>query len=151
MDSVQRLIALYTYAEANQIDVDWFCMRLAESMSMPIDADQCAIVIDPLRVCSIRDEAEKLAHELGHCETGGFYPEYAPLDERQRQEVRADRWSIKHVLPFERLREAVWAGRDTLYDLAEYFDLSESFVQKAIDYYTGPCGLNFQKNLPDDC
>lgn len=151
MDSVQRVVSLYTYAGANQIDVDWFCMKRAETMSMPIDADQCVIVIDPLRVRSMRDEAEKLAHELGHCATGGFYARHAPLEERRRQEVRADRWAIQHVLPFELLREAIWAGRETLNELADYFELSEAFIQKAIDYYTGPCGLSFQKILPADC
>ena len=63
----------------------------------------------------------KLAHELGHCETGSFYNRYAKLDLRQKHENRADKWAIQHLIPVEELDEAVADGYTDLPSLAEHF------------------------------
>lgn len=134
---------LYQYAEEHNIDVDWRIMSTAESLSIQWTDGTCAVVMDPTRFASNADETWKLSHELGHCETGSFYNRNSALDERRRNEERADRWAIRNVLPFEDLEEAVESGARELWELAERFDLPEQMVKKAIDYYTGPCGLSF--------
>ena len=67
----------------------------------------------------------------------------APLDERGRNEQRADRWAIEHLLPFSALDQALAAGHGTPSELAELFDLPQYFVEMAIAYYTGPKALTF--------
>ena len=84
----------------------------------------------------IQDEKLKLTHELGHCCTGSFYNEYSACDIRQKCENRADRWAIKQLIAEEELDEAVANGHTEIWDLADYFDVTEEFMRKAVCLYT---------------
>ena len=106
-----------------------------EAISLQAPDGSCFIAIDPFALQSVADEKIKLAHELGHCETGSFYNEYSPLDIRQKHENRAKRWAIKKLLPKQELSEAVENGFCELWELAELFDLPEPFIKEAIAYY----------------
>lgn len=77
-----------------------------------------------------------LAHELGHCETGSFYNQYAALDVRQRHENRADKWAIWHLVPEDALDQAVADGYTDLPSLAEHFCVTVPFMRKAVCWYT---------------
>ena len=63
-------IALYDLAEEHGIPVYWFDLYTAESLSVIQEDGNCAIALDPWRMPTLADEKVKLAHELGHCETG---------------------------------------------------------------------------------
>ena len=76
----------------------------------------------------------KLAHELGHCETGAFYNEYSKFDIRAKHERRANKWAIKKLIPEDELKEACTFCYNR-YELAEHFGVTEDFMQKALDYY----------------
>lgn len=126
---------LYDYADNAGITVDRFMMSHAESLSEPIGNG--AIAIDPFRITSSADEKVKLAHELGHCERGAFYNPYTSFDIVARHENRADTWAIKKLVPKDELNDAVLNGRIELWELAEYFGVTEPFMQKAISLYGG--------------
>ena len=81
-------------------------------------------------------ERTQLAHEIGHCETGSFYSRYVKVDSRQRHENRADKWAIHKLIPSDRLNEAVSQGHTEIWELAEYFEVTEDFMRKAVCYYT---------------
>ena len=81
------------------------------------------------------EEKVKLAHELGHCETGSFYNRWAMLDVRQKHENRADKWAIRKLVPESDLDRALRDGHTELWDLAEQFGVTEDFMQKAVWYY----------------
>lgn len=132
MDNLDSLLA---YAEDQGIDVDWFPMNRAESLSIPLTDDTCGIAIDPLKIRSTPDLVHKLAHEIGHCVTGSFYNRYSDFDCRQRHENRADKWAIRKLVPVDALDDAVAAGCTTLWDLAERFGVTEQFMRKAVCYY----------------
>ena len=80
-------------------------------------------------------EKEALAHELGHCEYGGFYNRYSKYDIRAKAERRADKWAFARLVPYGRLMQAVRHGVTEVWDLAELFDVSCEFMQRAIAYY----------------
>lgn len=82
-----------------------------------------------------KQEREKLAHELGHCERYAFYSVDAPASDVRREENRADKWAIKKLVPEEDLRRAVKAGYCDLWELADYFTVTEDFIKKAICLY----------------
>ena len=126
---------LYAYAERRNIDVDWIPMRRATSLSVPL-GDRYAIALDPWKLGSLAQETVCLAHELGHCETGGFYNQYAALDVRQRHENRADKWAIQHLIPVEELDEAVAEGCEDIPALSEHFCVTEDLMRKAVCWYT---------------
>ena len=126
---------LYDIAEQDGIDVYSFQMNECESMSLLQNGD-CYIAIDPFKLHSDTDEKEKLAHELGHCETGAFYNEYAKCDIREKHERRANIWAIKKLVPKDKLIKAIQSGfGENRFELAEHFDVTEDTMQFALDYY----------------
>ena len=131
------LESLYQIADTNRINVYHFPMKEVVSMALP---DNIAIDVDKIE--NNTEEKEHLAHELGHCMLHAFY-NLKTIETRSRMETRADRWAIKKLLPFSLLKEAVTNGLQEPYELAEYFDLSEQFVIKAVNYYTQQLGLTF--------
>lgn len=126
---------LYEYAESHNIDVDWFLLNKLEAFSLPFEDGTCAIAIDPSKLKSSADEKVKLGHELGHCETGSFYNRYSPYDVVARHERRADKWEIKKLVPKDELDAAVANGRTELWELAEFFGVTEDFIKKAVVFY----------------
>ena len=132
---VTDLVELYDLAEAHGTKVYWFDLAAAESLSMPLSDGTCAIAMNPWQLPTVAAEKIKLAHELGHCETGSFYNRWAALDLRQKHEYRANKWAIKKLLPEEELYRAYHEGYREPWDLAEYFDLPEEFVRQAMEFY----------------
>ena len=128
--------ALYDVAKKENIAVLPFPMEQNGSMSIMLENGSCFIGMDD----SIRDngiqERVHLGHEIGHCVTGSFYNIHAAIDSRQRHENRADKWAIDHLIPVADLDAAVAQGCTEIWELAEYFGVTEDFVRKAICYYT---------------
>lgn len=126
---------LYQYASQQNIDIDWFTLSEAESISMPFFGT-CAIAIDPNKIKSTADETVKLAHELGHCCYGGFYYRKTPLDIKEKHEYRANVWAAHELIPWEELKEAITTGTTEVWELSEYFGVTEDFMRWTIKYYT---------------
>lgn len=135
MGKTNKLDQLYEIAEDNIIDVEVIITRKAESMSIIDSEGDCFIGIDPTKLKSTADETVKLAHELGHCITGSFYYENSTLDLRSKCERIAEAWSIKKLIPKDELIEAFKCGIIEKWDLAEYFNVTEDFIVKALVYY----------------
>ena len=129
------ILSLYQYAEAHAIDVDWFAMQKAESLSIPLPDGGGAVALDPWKLETVAEEKVHLAHEVGHCETGSFYNRNATCDIRQKHENRADKWAIKKLIPEDELEQAVENGFTELWELAEYFEVTEDFMKKAMCLY----------------
>ena len=130
-----NLIDLYDYAEDEGIDVDWIPMRIADSLSVELPDGSHCIAIDTWKMGSLAKETVALGHELGHCSTGAFYNRFAKRDIMQKHENRADKWAIKKLIPADELDEAVSEGHTEIWDLAEYFGVTEDFMRKAVCWY----------------
>ena len=52
-----------------------------------------------------------------------------------KHEYKANRWAIERYVPFDDLQTAFAHGYTERWQLAEYFDLPESFISKVLDYY----------------
>ena len=132
---MKSLQTFYHIAKQENIVVDHFALSKREALSI-MDLDgECFIAIDPLRITSEADERNKLAHELGHCITGAFYNEYSNFDCRQYHENRADKWAVRQIISVEDLDTAIAAGYTEVWQLAEYFSVTEQFMRKAICLY----------------
>ena len=118
------LLELYDLAEEHGTDICWFDLGAAESLSVLQSDGSCAIAMDPWRMSTLADEKVKLAHELGHCETGSFY----------------NRWAYKKLVPEDELRKAIQQGYQEPWELAEYFNVTEPFLRSALDYYRMAAG-----------
>ena len=110
------------------------CESLTETPSLSLQTNKrCYIAID--QRLNVQQEREALAHELGYCEYGGFYNRYSKYDIRAKAERRADKWAFTRLVPYGRLMQAVRHGITDVWDLAELFDVSCEFMQRAIAYY----------------
>lgn len=134
---------LYSLAEEEQIGVYAFALGKRPALSVQHEDGSCDIALNLDVVSTSAEETVLLAHELGHCTTGSFYNRYTPFDVRQKHENRADRWAVKHLLPFDSMLSAMRDGYTTVWDLAERFNVTPQFVKTAYDYWTGPAGRVF--------
>ena len=101
------------------------------------------IFVDVSRPRDWRQLSWQLAHEVGHCATGCTHRVSSPYDLVCRHEYKANRWAIQRYLPFEELQNAVSAGYTEPWQLAEYFQLPETAVRGALNYYLRVRGLRF--------
>lgn len=126
------------FQEAKDSDIPVIFLDIPENGSMCIqrDSQRCYIGIDYEVLQSEADMRVHLAHELGHCKTGSFYNRWAALDVRQKHEHRADKWAIQTIIPENDFLQAIADGYDTLWDLAEHFNVTELFMKKTICWYT---------------
>lgn len=131
MCNCDSLLSLYKYADSKNIDVYYYPMRSVASFSLPDET----IAMDTEKFETHADEAVHLAHELGHIETGSFYTISSKFALRAKCEARADAWAIKRLIPCDDLKKAVKSGLCDYWDLAEHFNVTESFVKKAVIYY----------------
>lgn len=94
-----------------------------------------AIVLSEDHIASEANETVYLAHELGHCMTGAFYNIFSPMCHPGRCENRANIWAIKRLVAKEKLENAICLGTTDVWELAEHFNVTESFMAKAVEYY----------------
>ena len=130
-----EISALYRVAEKQNIPILEFPMNRCKSMSVMLEDGSCYVGMDP----AVKDggvaERVHLSHELGHCLTGSFYNIYAAVDNRRRHENRADKWAIHRLIPVEALDDAIAMGYTEIWELAEYFGVTEDFIRKAVCCY----------------
>ena len=126
---------LYQLACKQNIAVLRYPMAENGSMSVQLPDGAQYIGMDESVVDGGAQERVHLGHELGHCLTGSFYNIYAAADLRARHENRADKWAIRRLIPVSDLDDAIAAGHTELWDLADYFGVTETFLKKAICLY----------------
>ena len=86
------------------------------------------------------DKACVLAEELGHHATtyGNIIDQSSVMN--RNQERRARVWAYYLMLQFEDIIGAYEHGCQNRYDIAEYLNISEEFLQDAINYYKDKYG-----------
>lgn len=76
-----------------------------------------------------------LAEELGHhfC-TYGDIIDQSDIQNRKQERI-ARKWAYKKLLPIEMIKEAVDQGAESLYEMADYMEVTEDFLKEALEYY----------------
>lgn len=90
------------------------------------------------------EKACVLAEELGHYHTS--YGDITNQEEvaNRKQEKRARNWGYEKLLPLERLIHAYKQGCRNRYEIAEFLDLTEEFLECAIRHYQEKYGLCYK-------
>ena len=109
-------------------------MPLSALPSFSIDDGEGAHIFLSRSLCGVQ-EKEALAHELGHWDERGCYTRSSKYALRAKAERRADKWAFARLVPYGQLMQAVRHGVTEVWDLAELFDVSCEFMQRAIAYY----------------
>lgn len=128
---------LYSQADSDGIEV--LCgahLPLTKSVSLNMD-NKMFIGIDDTAMQTSAEERVHLAHEMGHCETGAFYSLYSPIDNRHWCENKANIWAIHKLIDQDILCNLIKSrdGEIGVWELADYFDVTESFMNMALEYY----------------
>lgn len=124
------------YEEADENDVMILEHKIGARKSIITHTqDTTAIAINSKLIETAAEEKTIIMHEMGHHYTGAYYTEHSKFELKCRKEYRAHRCSIMRYLPLEELQEAVNKGYTEIYELAEYFDVTEDFILTAIDIY----------------
>ncbi len=129
--NTEKIDSLYELATLHGIPVDESCPDSIISMSVKLE--------DGLKIISLSNtemddstKLERFAHEMGHCMTDSFYAGYSPFELRSKHEKNANEWAVRCLMPFDELCLAVKRGYREIWELAEHFDVSCAFVEKAI-------------------
>ena len=135
----------YDYCKENKVDVIPFigCPQPGATIR---DQDYLAVFLDFSKIRSTRLLRGVCYHELGHAATGALHKVDSPYELVGRSEYRANRWAAQHYLTEADFRCAFKDGYTELWQLAEYFDLPERDIQKALTYWTERKGVNFNQN-----
>ena len=130
-ENTGKLNWLYILAEKNNIPIDESCPEALISISVRFPDGSKVIGLSNDENTAYT-KLECIAHEMGHCMTESFYEGYSPFELRAKHENRANEWATNEIVPFTELCEAVKDGYRELWELAEYFSVSNSFMEKAI-------------------
>lgn len=83
-----------------------------------------------------------LAEELGHYHTSaGDITDQSILNNRKQEKI-ARTWAYEKLVPLEEIIKAHKDGPKNKYELAEYLDVTEPFLEKAIYRYIEKYGLS---------
>lgn len=86
-----------------------------------------------------------LAHEAGHFLTGKFYYCSAPVEIITRAESSATRAALIRYVPYEVLTRCFHSGINTIWELAEYFEVTEEAILQACNFYKNVMGYDFSE------
>jgi len=127
---------LTLYDELQSKGVNFYLWDLGEDQSATIAIDgRCGVFMDFDNIHSEAEEKVLVAHEGGHILTGSLHRVSSPYEIVEQHENRADKWAISRLVNEDRLKEAVAEGHTEIWDLAEYFGVTEDFMRKAICWY----------------
>lgn len=91
-------------------------------------------------VRSARRRACVLAEELGHYHTTVGDIVIQSTDDERRQEHRARVWAYERLIGLTGIINSYKRGCLTLYETADYLDVTEDFLADALQYYKGRYG-----------
>lgn len=132
---IKSLEDIYQMAEEHDIDVDDIDFIEVKSISIQHNKE-CHIAINTKKIPTRTEEKVILAHELGHCKTGSFYNKNNPYDLICKHEYKANRQAVLDLVPYEDLLIAIEHGYHERWELADYFDVPDDFIDEVVKHYT---------------
>lgn len=95
-------------------------------------------------IVTIKEKTCVLAEELGHYHTScGDILDQSKVENR-KQERRARAWGYERLVGIVNLINAFKLGIKNRYELAEYLDVTEEYIEEALKYYQQKHGLYYQ-------
>lgn len=137
-----ELSDFYNYCRENSVQVIPFVGVPAPGATIR-DGSKYAVFLDFSQIPTTRLLRGVCAHEMSHVATGALHKVSSPYELVERSEYRAERYFAERFLTVEAFREAFRAGCRELHELAEWFELPEADVEKALTYWTERRGVRF--------
>lgn len=137
-----ELAQFFDYCRRNAVDMIPYAGAPQPGVTIR-DGSHYAVFLDFSKICSTRLLRGVCCHELGHVATGALHKVSSPYELVERSEYRAGRYVAQRFLTEAAFREAFAAGYTEPWQLAEYFDLPEQDVKKALSYWTERRNVRF--------
>ena len=109
------------------------------------DGSDFAVFLDFTQIPTTRKLRGVCCHEMSHVATGALHRAASPFESVERSEYRANRYTAQRFLSERAFRRAFSEGATELWQLAEYFELPEEDIKKALHYWTACRGVNFNQ------
>lgn len=143
------LMELYSIAAEENIRVVNF--KIANSRTKGIcinfDNDNYDILIDYNKIATYAEEKCVLAHEIGHYCTGVqsriIAQNFQDMLLISWQEYRANKWAFERLIHINDLRIALERNYKEVWELSEYFNVSDEFMERVLLYYKSKYGEVF--------
>lgn len=130
-----ELNKLYDVAEKEKIEIYNYQIENCEGMFLHYNNFN-VIALNNKLIKTTKKEIEVLAEELGHYYMNATYPPNTDnIELISRQEFRAKKWSYLVLIPIEEIKKAVKKGNKNIDELADYFDVTDKFMQEALFFY----------------
>lgn len=131
----------YLFKVAEDYNYHIYNRRTKNSKSFIVEiGNEYHINIDKRKTINHADEHVCMAHELGHCISGTTYTVYHTPLYRGSAEYRADYRAAQLLVPIDKLNDCIKWGITEKYDLAEYFAVTDEFIERVL-YIYGNKGL----------
>ena len=108
----------------------------AATIQLKSHHDIWGIFLDKHKLDTEAKTKSALLHECGHYVTGATHEISSPFDLIEKHEHKADKWAVEQALSAEELDDAIANGYTEIWDLAEYFGITEDLMRKAVCWYT---------------
>lgn len=137
-----ELSDFYSYARENDIDVMPYSGAPQPGATIR-DGGYYAVALDFAQITTTRMLRSVCMHEQGHCMTGALHKISSPYELVARNENKACRASFEKYLPPQELQRAMDSGYREPWQMADFFDLPEEDIKKALHYWTQCRGVKF--------
>lgn len=107
------------------------------------DGSRYAIFLDFTQIPSTRLLRGVCCHEMSHVATGALHRVSSPYEPVERSEYRANRYAAETFFTEEAFRQAFQAGYTEAWQLAEYFDMPQADVERALRYWVEARNVDF--------
>lgn len=142
--NVFELGNFYDFCKENNVRVIPFA-GIPQPGATVRDGAEYAVFLDFSQIRSTRLLRGICCHEMCHVATGALHRAMSPFEQAQRSEYRANRYAAQHFLTEKAFRRAFREGYTEAWQLAEYFDLPEQDVKRALDYWVHARGVDFNQ------
>jgi hypothetical protein len=115
------------YDDLEALNVDVVDVKLKNNFAIAFFDN--FLVIDRSKCKTAAQERTVLAHEAGHYMSGAFYRAYSPFEVKEQAEHRAFAASVEKYLPVNEILNCYKMGMTENWEIAEYFNLEEEFVE----------------------
>ena len=132
---MERLLSLYQKIQRSGTRFYMWDLHGDKAATLEVNGSY-GVFMDFDQIGSAREEASIVAHEGGHVCTGATHKVSSPFDLIEKHECKAWKWAAQNYITEGELDEAVAEGHTELWDLAEYFGITEDFMKKIVCWYT---------------
>lgn len=129
-----RLESVYDSLYQEGVDVDYYKLDGCKALSMRMGR-YFTIYIDKTQLQTQRDEFSAVIHEEGHYDSGTTHFVSSPYQLVRKHEYNANRRAVLKHIDINELKKAMREGLVYINELSEYFDVTDEFMDMAINMY----------------